>query len=146
MVFHSKVDSFFVKFIIFAILLIAVVCFIPLFLEGGTDLAVIVTSISTFVIIAVLILWPVNKIKYVLNEDHLFVKGGPFKSRIPYKHITKVTGTRDIFTGYRILSSKDAIEIVYPTGLLGAVKISPVEKEFFLDELRKRCPHANFDL
>jgi hypothetical protein len=34
----------------------------------------------------------------------------------------------------------DAIEIHYKTGLLGSVKISPEEKEVFIEELKKRNP------
>jgi hypothetical protein len=69
------------------------------------------------------------------------VKGGPFKSRIPYEEITKVSPTREIFTGYRILSSRDAIEIFYKTAFMGSVKISPKEQKRFMIELEKHCPH-----
>lgn len=44
----------------------------------------------------------------------------------------------NIWVGYRVLSSRDAIELHYKTGLLGSVKISPEQKELFIEELQKR--------
>lgn len=142
MTFRAKVDSFFVTFTGIAICIIAVACFFPLFLEGGREQVIVIPLASAFLIITGFILWSVWRIKYVLNEDYLLVKGGPFKSKISYMTITKVTSTSDIYTGYRILSSRDALEIIYPTGLLGSVKISPEDKV----SLKKKCPHADFHL
>lgn len=59
------------------------------------------------------------------HKDHLFVKGGPFKSRIQYQTITKVTHGTNMFVEYRILSARNGIEIHYKTGLWGSVQISP---------------------
>ncbi|MBD3107568.1 PH domain-containing protein [Bacillus sp. AGMB 02131] len=39
--------------------------------------------------------------------------------------ITKASSTKDIFFGYRILSSKQGIEIFYKSATLGSVMISP---------------------
>ena len=140
MTFSSKTDAFFVTFISIAVLIIAAVTIWPLFLDGGDELSVVITLAATFILSAGLILWCSFGVKYVFHEDHLFVKGGPFRSRIPYNSITKVAPTSSIFVGYRILSSKDALEIFYPTAILGSVKISPKDKERFLKELEKRCP------
>jgi uncharacterized protein YtpQ (UPF0354 family) len=61
---------------------------------------------------------------------------------IPYKEITSISPTKDIFTGYRILSSMDALEIAYKSAFMGSVKISPQKKELFIAQIKKRCPHA----
>ena len=89
-----------------------------------------------------IILWSSFSIKYVFHQDYLFVKGGPFRSRIPYENITKVSPTSSIFVGYRLLSSRDAIEIFYKTSLMGSVKISPEDQKAFIAELKKRCPNS----
>ncbi|WP_418937000.1 PH domain-containing protein [Metabacillus fastidiosus] len=59
--------------------------------------------------------------------------------------MTKVKQTNDIFTDYRLLSSKEVIEIFYKTGKFGSVKISPVEKQTFVIELKKYCPHTEIE-
>lgn len=141
MVFRSKVDAFFVNFMLVVVLIIALASFFPLFLEGGTEPLVVLILTSTFLIIIGFILWCTFSVKYVFYQDYLLVKGGPFKSRIPYEEITKVSLTREIFTGYRILSSRDAIEIFYKTAFMGSVKISPKEQKRFMIELEKHCPH-----
>ncbi|WP_078552007.1 PH domain-containing protein [Bacillus alkalicellulosilyticus] len=141
MVFRSKIDRFFVVFIMILVLIIGVSTFFPLALEDGTDLSVVITLTSTFLIIASFVLWCVFSVKYVFYDDYLFVKGGPFRSRISYQDITKISPTSEIFTGYRLLSSRDALEVFYKTGAFGSVKISPRDKKEFLTELSKRCPN-----
>ncbi|MBO1909913.1 PH domain-containing protein [Sporosarcina sp. 6E9] len=141
MIFRSKVDSFFVKFILIMILIIGLVTLLPLFAVGGGQLLVVLISALTFLVSTGIILWCSFSIKYVFHEEHLFVKGGPFRSRIPYESITKVSPTSAIFTGYRILSSRDSIEIFNRTTVLGSVKISPNDQKGFVAELKKRCPN-----
>ncbi|MED4452425.1 PH domain-containing protein [Metabacillus fastidiosus] len=92
-----------------------------------------------------LIIWTTFFICYIFYDRYLFVKAGPFRSKIMYEDITKVKKTNDIFTGYRLLSSKEAIEIFYKTGKFGSVKISPREKQNFINELKKRCPHIEIE-
>ncbi|UOQ86579.1 PH domain-containing protein [Gracilibacillus salinarum] len=142
MVFRSKVDTFFVSFISIAVLIIGLACFFPLFLEGGSELPVAVILILIFLMVTGFILWCAFSVKYVFYQEYLFIKGGPFKSRISYEKITKVSPTKDIFTGYRVLSSRDGIEIFYTKAVLGSVKISPKEKKEFITELTKRCPRV----
>ncbi|SNZ10112.1 PH domain-containing protein [Terribacillus aidingensis] len=144
MIFRSKVDAFFVNFILIVLAIVALSCFWPLvFMKGVTWLAAFLMTASFSLIVSILV-WSIFSIKYAFCEKHLFVKGGPFRSRISYGDITKVDPTKDIFTGYRILSSRDALEICYKTGIAGSVKISPEHKKEFISELQKRCPHVRF--
>src|SRR5690625_1433538 len=140
MVLRSKVDAFFSNFMLIVVLIIGAGSFLPLFLEGGTDLPVVLIFTSIFLIVISLILWTAFSVKYVFYQDYLFVKGGLFRSRIPYENITMVSPTTAIFTGYRVLSSKDAIELFYKTAALGSVKISPKDKKEFITELKRQCP------
>lgn len=142
MTFHSKVDRFFTRFILIVVLMIGAVTFLPLFFVGvRNELASVLILTTIFLIVIGFILWTVFSVKYVFNQEHLFVKGGPFRSRIPYENITKVSPTTAIFTGYTILSSKDGLEIFYKNAALGSVKISPKHKKEFISELKIRCPN-----
>ncbi|MBO1002487.1 PH domain-containing protein [Pseudogracilibacillus auburnensis] len=142
MVFRSEIDTFFIRFMLIVVLIIGVATFWPLFLEGGKALPVIIILTSIFLIVISFILWSAFSVKYVFYQDYLFVKGGPFRSRIQYEQITKVSPTTEIFTGYRILSSRDGLEIFYKTAALGSVKISPKDKKEFINEIKERCPNV----
>ncbi|MCA1055817.1 PH domain-containing protein [Rossellomorea aquimaris] len=141
--FHSKRDLPF-SLVIFAIVIILFsVFFIPLLMDEtktalDVSIVMLLASMSTGII-----LWCFFDISYELREGYLFVKGGFFRSKIPYKEITKVAETSDFYTGYKILSSTQAIEISYKSATLGSVKISPEDKEGFIEELEKRCPHLS---
>lgn len=144
MTFRSKIDSFFIRFILAAILIIAAVSFIPLLFDDAPLSAVVIVT-ATFLVTTALILWITFAIRYVFLENHLLVKAGPFRSRIPYDSILKVAPTRDIFTGYRLLSSRDALELINNTTMFGTLKISPEDQSAFIAELKKRCPDLKID-
>lgn len=145
--FRAKVDSFFIGFMAVAIVIISSVYLFPLYRDylKGT-----LTSSTTAVVLTLLflsvgfLLWVTLFIKYEFRDVYLFVKGGPVKSRIRYEDVTKVSPSTDILTGYRILSAKKSIEIFYKTSVFGSVKITPRDEQAFLNELKKRCPHAKF--
>ncbi|MFE8699667.1 PH domain-containing protein [Cytobacillus sp. FJAT-54145] len=119
------------------------VCLLPIILDTAKTALEVTVMLFILLITVCLILWVAFDIKYVFEEHHLFIKGGPFRSRIKYEDITRVTPTNNILVGYRILSSKDALEILYKTGILGSIIISPKNKEEFILELARRCPNAS---
>lgn len=142
MTFQSKVDRFFTSFILIAVLIIGAVIFLPLFIEDvRNELATVLILTTILLIVIGFILWTAFSVKYVFNQDYLFVKSGPFRSRIRYENITKVSSTTAIFTGYRMLSSRDGLEIFYKNAALGSMKISPKNKSKFITELKRRCPN-----
>lgn len=138
MVYHSKADIFSITFIF---LLVWIMGAISLFPFIATLLTVIIFS-SLFIISAVFIWWYVVSIKYVFCEDHLLIKGGPFKEKIMYQSITRVFPTTDKLTGYRISSSDKGLELFYKPKNHGSIKILPKDKMRFISEIKKRCPHA----
>nr|WP_144928348.1 PH domain-containing protein [Paenibacillus bovis] len=147
MVFRSKVDAFFINLALIVVLVLALGSFFPFFIEevrnepANVLIPAVIILTSIFLLSTGFILWTVFAVKYVFHEDYLLIKGGPFKSRIPYENITKVAPTNAVFTGHRILSSRDAIEIFNKTTFMGSIKISPSNRKEFMDELKKRCPH-----
>jgi Bacterial PH domain len=146
MMFRSKIDGFFITFISIAILIIGAVTLLPPFLDNEASMTVVMIMSAIFLISVGFILWITLSIKYVFYEDYLLVKGGPFRNKIRYPSITKISPTNDLFTGYRILSSKDGLELFYKSATLGSVKISPKNRDEFITELKKRCPNAEIQV
>ncbi|GAB0167688.1 PH domain-containing protein [Lysinibacillus sp. CTST325] len=138
MVYHAKTD-----------IILAIIMFLLVWIFGAISILLFISSLSTviimstvFIISIVFFWWYANSIKFVFCENFLLVKGGPFKSKIPYQSITKVTPTTDKYTGYLISSSENGLEIFYKTAAHGSIKILPKDKMKFIIELKKRCPNA----
>lgn len=141
MKFKSKRDSTYLSLMSVAIGVIVISCLFPLvFAEVWEEPMVIMILLSICLVTVGFALWVSLDIYYIFEDKALFLKAGPFRKRIAYDEITSISPTKDILTGYRLLSSKDAIAIYYKTGVMGEVKISPVEKEKFIEELKKRVP------
>lgn len=141
MTFRSKVDNFFMAIIFIVFLLIGIATLLPVIIDKNASTTSIFLMLTLFIVLEGVIVWSAFFIKYVFYEDFLLVRGGPFRSKIPYQSITKVTSTEEIFTGYRILSSKQGLELFYNSSAFGSVKISPKNKEEFITELKKQCPN-----
>jgi hypothetical protein len=141
MMFRSKIDGVFITCLSIAILIIAAVTLLPPLLDKEASITVVMIMVAIFLISVSFLLWTTFSIKYIFYEDYLFVKGGPFRSKIAYPSITKMTPMNDLFTGYRILSSKEGLELFYQSATLGSVKISPKNRDEFISELKKRCPN-----
>ncbi len=147
MTFKSKRDRKYTLIMYSTVVIIDLVMLVPLLIDPrGFQPAEVATIISITALITAGLLWLFYGISYTFRDDCLIVRGGPFRSRIPYDEITKVASAKDLWMGYRLLMSDDAIEIFYKQAIMGSVKISPVEKEQFMDELNKRCKHAQFTL
>lgn len=144
--FKTKRDSFFVSIWLFTILISNAIIIIPIFLVEDTSSIDFIIVFLIDLVITGFLLWVMLDISYVLKEDYFFVKCGIFRSKIRYIDITKVTLKTNIWVGYRVLSSRDAIEIHYKTGLLGSVKISPEQTDLFIEELQKRNKRIDIKL
>lgn len=140
MEFRSKIDKYFIVTISIACLVILAVFIIPLSLDNDKTTTDIIIVLALCTLSVGFILWTSFSIKYVFYPDHLLVKGGLFNSRIPYDNITRISPLKEIFTGYRLLSSKEGIELFYTSAALGSVKISPKDSEAFITEIKRHCP------
>ncbi|CAM4350166.1 PH domain-containing protein [Paenibacillus phoenicis] len=139
--FKTKRDPLFVCLWLFFLLVANLVLLWPLLLDPQaltrTELVGIIVPDA---LVTLLLAWLALDISYVIREDLLFVKGGMFHSKIRYEDITRITRQPNIWLGYRLLFSRDAIEIHYRNGVLGSVVISPVDQERFIQELIRRNP------
>lgn len=145
MIFRSQIDKYFIKLFAIIIMVIAAVTLLPVMIDDNVPPAAVITMAGIFLVMTGLIGWNIFSIRYIFKEDHLYIKGGLFRSRIPYEEITKVARPDEIHTGYRLLTSKKAIEIFYRTAFTGSAKISPKDQEGFIAEIQKHCPHAEID-
>ncbi|MGX9134221.1 PH domain-containing protein [Rummeliibacillus sp. JY-2-4R] len=146
MKFRSKIDHYFVVVISITIIVILAVFLLPLIFDHERRITDTIIVLSLCVLTVGFVLWTAFSNIYVFYQDYLLVKGGLFQSRIPYEEIIRISPTKEILTGYRLLSSNDGLELFYKTAILGSVKISPKDKELFISEIKKRCPNAQIDL
>ncbi|WP_164462113.1 PH domain-containing protein [Bacillus sp. FJAT-42376] len=142
MVFRSKLDSFFIKIMVCTAIFVGLVLFVPLFFDSSAGPIVYLIEAGIFLAVVLFFIWSIASLEYTFHPGFLTVKGGPLKSKIPYEEITRAAPTRDIYTGYRLVSSRYAIDLSYRSASLGSVKITPENPEQFLKELRKHCPQA----
>lgn len=140
MIFRSKMDAYYFKSMIIVVLIIALSSFFPLFIDDIPVAAILILTLIILILISFL-LWVNVSIRYIFRENYLLIKGGPFRSKIPYESITKVTTTNAIFSGYSIVTSRDAIEIFSNTTFYGSIKISPYYKSEFMKVLIEKAPH-----
>lgn len=144
MTFKSKIDIPFSIMIVISIFVIAAAGLFPFFLNDPVPLS---AAILIFVIIIpaimLLILMTFNT-RYTFHDDYLHAKSILFSSRIPYRDIFKVHPTSNFISGYRMMTSKDGIEIHSRSIAFGSLRISPVNKSLFIEELKKRVPYAHY--
>ncbi|MEK4082438.1 PH domain-containing protein [Psychrobacillus sp. FSL K6-1415] len=147
MTFRSKRDRTFIILLVVALIIIAFATLWPvvyeLFFTKNPEYPAIWIMTAMFLIITGMLLWIFIDIQYTFYDDYLYVKGGPFRSKIRYEDITKVNKTSNILVGYRILSSKDALEVHYKHSLMGSIIISPDNQEQFVKVLIEKAAHIN---
>ena len=114
---------------------------LPLCLDetlNSVDWLIIPSIIFIFVLF---MLWIIFVIRYELREKSLYARCGPFWCNVPYENITGVHPTDDMLIDFRLAAAFHGVEIHYPNTLLGSVKLSPENKELFIQTLFTRCPH-----
>lgn len=90
------------------------------------------------VVLPIVVLWMWFTTLYVLNENNLVIKFGPFKKTILLHDIQSVRKTMNPISSPAL--SLKRLEIVY--GHSHSVLISPHDRDEFMKILSKRCPQA----
>lgn len=88
-----------------------------------------------------LMIWIALDIRYEFKDDHLYLRAGCFYTRIRYEDIEsyrQLNSLMDSMSGFNLQTSTKAIEILSQKVMLGAVRISPSDREGFIQELEKR--------
>lgn len=109
----------------------------PLIVEGAGVAGGLAILVGCFAIAAFLV-WLWVGTYYVMRESELFIRSGPIVLTIPYRQITRVSPIRSWLSS--TATSIDRLEIKY--GQYGFVHISPLDREGFIEEMKRRCPHA----
>ncbi|EXX85780.1 PH domain-containing protein [Paenibacillus darwinianus] len=125
---------------LFFIGLLDMVILLPYFRSEGATLLSDVVVVCIALGLTVLMGWLLFGISYVMDAEGLIVTVGPFRSKILYGHITRVSKANNRWIGYRATMSKDTLEIHYRSGRFTSVKLSPADKQRFIEELVRRCP------
>lgn len=124
--FYSKVDTWLVVVMI-AAFIVSVVSTAPAFCQGMLWVAVPVILIFGFVI------WIFTSTYYVIGEQDILVRSGPFRWRIPIHEIEDIQPTRNPLSSAAL--SLDRLNITYSGGRW--MMISPKNKDEFLAELER---------
>jgi len=77
---------------------------------------------------------------YELREDHLYGRSGPFVERIPYRRIRSLRLCENRWSSMALSPRRIEIRQHGRGWLTGTTYISPVDRDAFLEELRRRCP------
>ncbi len=128
MEFKSKVDLWLATVLWGSV----VICFFPVFFEGGQIIGI---AVGIPMAIFIFLLW-VNT-KYYIRDEHVVIKGVFKDTLIPIASITSVRPTRNPLSAPAL--SMDRLEINH--GKFDFALISPLEKERFVEELLKINPH-----
>lgn len=132
--YRSKVDLW-LGILLLALPLAVIMAWIAALTSGSREdlFAAVLASVLTIGILGGL----VYPMRYGVNDEHLIVRFGVVRTRIPLAHITSVTPTRNPLASPAL--SMDRLSIVSGPGLTGAVMISPADRDRFLDELAARA-------
>lgn len=148
MKFRSKIDRTFMVIISIALVIVALATLWPvayeLFYTNSPEYPAIWIMTVLFFVCAGFLIWISLDIHYIFYDDFLYVKGGPFRSKIKYEDMTKVNKSSNILAGYRILSSKDALQIHYRHSLMGSIIISPDNQAQFVKVLLEKAKHIAY--
>jgi hypothetical protein len=88
-----------------------------------------------------LLAWTCLGTFYELRTTYLYCRSGPFRERIAYDHIKSLKLTENLLSSMALSRKRIEIRQHNKGYILGTTMISPQEREWFLEELRKRCPN-----
>ncbi|GAB7386921.1 PH domain-containing protein [Bacillaceae bacterium] len=135
--FPSKIDVWFVVIVLGTLLLVIFDGLQSIF----SNMTSWEESLKIFIVqlgIPCFLLWLSSSTYYIIGEDKLVIKFGPFRKIIPLAEIKRVRKSMNPIASPAL--SLKRLEILY--GDHNSVLISPKNQEEFLDLLRKRCPMA----
>jgi hypothetical protein len=88
-----------------------------------------------------LLAWVCLGTSYELRAEALYCRSGPFRERIAYDHIKSLKLTENLLSSMALSRKRIEIRQHGKGYILGTTMISPVEREWFLEVLRRRCPN-----
>jgi len=127
--FNSKIDLW----LLVVLLLAAAASLLPALRMLGGGAAELLLAVS-LLLVAAFILWILAATRYILSDDELLIRCGPFKWTVPIREITEVAPTRNPASSPAL--SLDRLRIDYGDGRW--IMISPEPRAAFLRSLEAR--------
>jgi hypothetical protein len=94
-------------------------------------------AIAVVAVVAGIYFGLVFPMRYGLGDDHLTVRSGLLRQRIPLADILEVRPTRNPLSSPAL--SLDRLYVKFGPGFFKAVMISPADRDGFLDDLARRA-------
>lgn len=134
MKFKSRKD-WWLTFIVWLAMLIALGSGVYELIYHTPKLLEFLAIFSLSVILPLFILWMWLTTFYVIAENNLIIRFGPFKKQIPLDTINSVKKTMNPLSSPAL--SLKRIEIEY--GQYNTILISPIDRDMFINILAKQC-------
>jgi hypothetical protein len=129
--FRSKVDGWLAAVMLVSAAASVMAVLIVAFVESP----LLSLAISPLLALSVgLPLWLLRATYYRVDTADLHIRCGPFAWRVPLREIRAITPTRNPLSSPAL--SLDRLRIDFARG--GSIMISPLDKDAFVEELRKR--------
>ena len=125
-VFPSRVDGWLI-----AVLLLAMVSPLAAVWWVGADMVLALASVLVTLLVCGVLLVPC---RYTLESDHLLIRCGLIRQRIPYRDITAITPSRSVWSAPAL--SLQRVKLSY--GRTSSQLVSPRERAVFIQALQHR--------
>lgn len=132
MIYKAKVDTW-----IRIILLFTVAITLPVILVVPENEVLI--GLLFLLPIDGLLLWILYGAHYELTQDYIHIIVGPFRQKIYYDKIKSYREVRSWLSSMALSSDRIEIRVHNKSFIMGTTHIAPLEKQKFMDELRRRC-------
>jgi hypothetical protein len=98
-------------------------------------------SVLIPLLVVIFLVWIWFGTYYETREDYLLIRSGPIWQRIRYERIRAMKKSSKPWSSAAL--SLKRIEIRH--GKMGYTLISPVDRDAFLKEMKRRCPNARIE-
>ena len=132
-VFKSKIDSWLL--IVFLVIIVVSIFSVILILLHHTSLGDYLISLMIILLGVVLPIWLIGSTKYLVFEDLLLIKSGPFRWKVNISSVSNIRKTKNPLSSPAL--SLDRLEIKYDKNK--SIMISPQNKEDFLRTINKEA-------
>ncbi|KAF0225811.1 MAG: hypothetical protein FD133_770 [Erysipelotrichaceae bacterium] len=90
-----------------------------------------------------LLLWIYFKTYYEFRDEVLYCKSGPFYEKIRYDSIKSIKLCENFMSSMALSRQRIEIKQHKKNYIVGTTYISPIDREDFLYELKRRCHHLD---
>lgn len=130
--YYSKVDK--MIYIAFMVIQSYLVFLFGLFIVEGMYILLLIPTI-----IFVMMIHISKTTYYEFKDEYLLLKSGIFFARIRYDRIKRIFKKKQFPSGFALSNDQIHIRLANKRVIFGTYLISPVKRDEFYEELKKRC-------